>query len=203
MVLTDGQGRSDIEKIVEQVLIGGGRTIHLREKTMAEEDLLPLAKRLRELTRLHGASLIINHHVDLAEVVDADGIHLGWRSKSVSEVRDRLGKEKRIGVSTHTLEEAIAAGDCGADYVFFGPVFATPSKEGLVAPQGVDRLRECVHATECSVIAIGGIFPENLPLILQTGVAGVAVIRSVLDAPDPRAATERYLRLFKQGGEYS
>ena len=194
LVVTDGQGRADLEAVVEAALRGGARAVQLREKTLSPDALAALGRRLRAATARHGALLIVNHDVALSQAIQADGVHLGWRSVSPAKARQFLGAGALIGVSTHNVEQVRQAADAGADYVVFGPVHDTPSKRGLVATQGLDGLRQAVaEVAPFPVLAIGGIGVAQAPDAVGAGAAGVAVIRSVLDAADPEAAARRML----------
>ena len=107
-----------------------------------------------------------------------------------------LGRDKLLGVSTHSLDAAREAAEEGADFVVFGPVFATPSKLAYGPPQGLPRLAEVVRDVPVPVIGIGGITPGNVPQVMRTGAHGVAMIRAVLAAPDPCAAAQELCRLL-------
>ena len=178
-----------LEETVRSALEGGADAIQLREKDLEGGDLFGLAERLREITRAFNAALIVNHRVDVALAVEADGVQLGWRSMRVEDAR-KIGTVPvfLIGASCHSADDLRAAEAAGADYALLGPVFSTPSKEGVLAPLGLARLRELVGGTALPVIAVGGIAAENVQSVRETGVAGVAVIRAIMAADDPRAA---------------
>ena len=142
-------------------------------------------------TRAASARVFVNDRLDVALAAAAAGVHLGEKSlplEAAIEWRRSTGRSDfLIGVSCHSLESARAAGRGGADYIFFGPVFATPSKAAFGAPQGIERLREICAAVEIPVLAIGGVNLENARACLAAGAAGVAAIRLFQDAVDPAA----------------
>jgi thiamine-phosphate pyrophosphorylase len=137
---------------------------------------------------------LLNDRLDVALVEGADGVHLGENSLRPEEVRQLLREHAGsqhlknnflVGVSCHSLESSQQAAAAQADYIFFGPVFATPSKASFGPPQGPDRLAEVCRSVSIPVLAIGGITTENAPSCLQAGAAGIAAIRLFQDANDP------------------
>lgn len=183
-------GRPLVE-VVHAALDGGVRAVQLREKDLLGGPLYRLAEQLRQLTYRYQARLLINDRIDVAVAVEADGVHLGQSSFPVATARRLLGAGKLIGVSTHTQTEIAAAH--GADFVVFGPVYFTPSKAAYGEPQGLERLRQAVHASALPVLAIGGIKREHVPAVLATGAYGIAVISAISSAPDPAAAARTLL----------
>jgi thiamine-phosphate pyrophosphorylase len=195
-VVTDRQqtaGRP-LEEVVVAAARGGAGMVQLREKDLTARELYDLGARLQSLLMPHGIPLLINDRLDVAQALDAAGVHLAGHSLSPAQARRLLGPEKLLGVSTHSLDEARQAMREGVDFIVFGPVYDTPSKRQYGTPQGLQRLAEVVAHVTCPVIAIGGIDSENLPQVLQTGAHGVAMIRAVLAAPDPCAATRQLRR---------
>jgi thiamine-phosphate pyrophosphorylase len=192
-VVTDRQqtaGRP-LETVVAAAARGGAGMVQLREKDLTARELYDLGARLQRLLLPHGIPLLINDRLDVAQALDAAGVHLAGHSLSPTQARRQLGPDKLLGVSTHSLEEARRAMREGVDFIVFGPVYDTPSKRQYGAPQGLQRLAEVVAHVTCPVIAIGGIDTDNLPQVLQTGAHGVAMIRAVLAAPDPCLATRQ------------
>lgn len=169
----------------------GCPAVQLRERDLPGGPLFALAERLRVVTARAGALLFVNDRVDVAIAVGADGVHLGGGSMPIAVARGLLSGDGVIGVSTHSTEEVAAAAT--ADFVFFGPVFATPSKAAFGPPQGVERLRAAVLATPVPVLAIGGIGVAEVSAVRAAGAAGVAVIRAVLGAADPGRVTHDLL----------
>jgi len=194
-VVTDRQltGGRPLRLVVEAAMRGGARAVQLREKDLPPRELYPLALEMRQLTQVYGARLLINDRVDVALAVNADGVHLTTTSLPASIARQVLGPGRLIGVSTHTLAEAQAAVDEGADFLVFGPVFFTPSKAPYGQPVGLDALRAVRAIVKSPILAIGGIKPTNLDQVLAAGADGIAVISAIISADDPTAATQNLL----------
>jgi len=186
---TRSNGRTH-EEVVAAAVAGGAKLIQLREKALPARELYPVALRLRELTRKAGALFIINDSVELALVSDADGVHLGQDDMPVEAARKLLGPDRVIGVSTHSLEQALSAEREGADYIGFGPVFPTSTKDAGEA-KGLDALREIRSRTKIPIVAIGGIDKGNAGGVIAAGADAVAVISAVTMAEDIREAVEK------------
>lgn len=180
-------GRTLVETVAA-ALEGGVRAVQLREKDLGAVELLPLAEELRTLTRAFDARLLINDRIDVALAVEADGVHLGGHSLPTAVARRLLGPEKLIGVSTHHLAEIVAAADASADFVTFGPIFATPSKAIYGPPLGLDALRAACAASPLPVFALGGIKADQTVLVRECGAHGLAMISAIITAPNPCAA---------------
>ena len=172
----------DLLEVVEAALGAGLPAVQLREKDLPGRPLLALAERLRAATARTGALLFVNDRIDVALAAGADGVQLGTGSVPVEVARRLLPPGALVGVSTHAPGEAATA----ADFGLFGPVWETPSKAGA---QGAARLGDAVRAAAIPVLAIGGVTAERVPAVRAAGAAGVAVIRAILAAPDPGAAT--------------
>jgi thiamine-phosphate pyrophosphorylase len=194
-VITDRQqsGGRPLLTVVEAALRGGARAFQLREKDLPPRDLYPLALRMRQLTQAYGARLLINDRLDVALAVNADGVHLTTASLPASVARRLLGPDRLLGVSTHSLAEAQAAAEEGADFVVFGPVFFTPSKAPYGQPIGLDAVRAVRAALGLPILAIGGVKKANLDQVIAAGADGIAVISAVISAADPAAATQDLL----------
>ncbi|HVB34458.1 MAG TPA: thiamine phosphate synthase [Patescibacteria group bacterium] len=153
--------------------------IQVREKDLHGGPLLKLVSDVQK--RAGPARILVNDRLDVALAAGAGGVHLGGEGLPVAAVRASLGKRDAgsflVGKSCHSLGEARAAQTAGADYIFFGPVFATPSKLAYGAPQGIDRLAGVCRALTIPVVAIGGISPDNAAECLAAGAQGVAAIR--------------------------
>jgi thiamine-phosphate pyrophosphorylase len=175
---------------VEAALQGGVRAVQLREKDLLAAELLPLAQQLRELTRHYGARLLINDRVDLALAVAADGVHLGGHSLPTALVRQLVGPERLIGVSTHSQADITRAAGQGADFVTFGPVYATPSKAAYGQPQGLQALTDACLSTPLPVFALGGISADRAVAVRRAGAHGIAVISAIIASPSPRMSAE-------------
>jgi len=180
-------------EVVEECLGVGLRAVQLREKDLEVRALLALATPLRELTRHHGARLLINDRADVAMAVAADGVQRTHASLPVAALRGITPPGFLIGASAHSTAEASEAAAQGADFVVFGPVYDTPSKRRYGAPQGLAALEAAAAATARPVVAVGGITPARVPEVLATGAAGVAVIGAIYAAPRPADATKAFL----------
>lgn len=181
---------------IEEALKGGVRAVQLREKDLRIRELLDMAYRMRELTKRHGAKLFINDRVDVAVAIEADGVHLGRKSIPPWAAK-RVSKDLLVGVSTHSVQEAIQAEKEGADFITLGPVFYTPSKAGYGEPVGLDILRAVCSSVSLPVLAIGGIKLENVKDVINSGAKGVAVISAILGAVNIKDAVEIFLRCLK------
>jgi len=172
--------------------------IQLREKDLSGR---ALAELLREALRRvpAGCRIVLNDRLDVACALGAGGVHLGRESLSVEDAR-RLARGRGatqdflVGASTHSLAAALSAEKAGADYLVFGPVYATPSKAQYGPPQGIERLREVCHAVSLPVLAIGGITVENARACLEAGAAGIAAIRLFEESSDLPAVVDALRR---------
>ncbi len=190
-------GRPLVE-VIHAALDGGIPAVQLREKDLAGGALYQLAAQLRVLTARYRARLLINDRLDVALAVEADGVHLGQTSFPAAAARQLLGPGKLIGVSTHNPTEIAAA--AGADFILFGPVYATPSKAVYGEPQGLARLRQAIAQSPMPVLAIGGISTERVAEVLAIGAHGIAVISALSVAPDPaREARSMLAQIAAQG----
>ena len=177
-----------LQATVAAALSGGVRAVQLREKDLSAAELYPLAMELRSLTRRHGARLLLNDRIDVALAVAADGVHLGSHSLPVAAARGLLGPDRLIGVSTHHPAEIAAAAADGADFVTFGPVYATPSKTAYGLPLGREALSAACTGAPLPVFALGGIKAHHLSELRGSGAHGIAVISAIIAQPDPRLA---------------
>jgi thiamine-phosphate pyrophosphorylase len=184
-------GDRDLATVLDGAIAGGCRMVQLREKVWPSGRLLPLAERLRRRCRAASVTFIVNDRIDLALVVEADGVHLGQEDLPAAVARPLLRPGMLLGVSTHGVAQARAAQAAGADYVAVGAMFPTGTKPDfeLVGPDLVRRLRPEIRVP---LIAIGGITADNVGRVIEAGADGVAVISAVCGADDPAAATRRF-----------
>ena len=180
-------------------LRGGADALQLRHKSLARGELLRLARRLRDLTSAAGALFVVNDHLDLALLSEADGVHLGPDDLSVAAARPVAGDRLLIGASASTPSAALAAIESGADYIGSGPAFATPIKpqKAVIGPSGVAEVTDAVGPV-VPVFAIGGIDESNIAELIDAGLRRVCVVRAVGDSPDPESAARR-LRTILDG----
>ncbi|MFS0723288.1 thiamine phosphate synthase [Paenibacillus sp. 1P07SE] len=191
-------GRSQIE-VIEEAILGGSDIIQLRDKTASKREVLRKAEALRELTRRHGVTFIVNDHIDIALAVDADGIHLGQDDLPLETARRIMGG-KIIGISTHAIEEAREAQRGGADYIGVGPVFATKSKVDVVDPVTTDYVRQVAAEITIPWVAIGGIKLHNVGEVLQAGARRICAISEIVGSSDVRGTCEAFRLAIAKGG---
>jgi thiamine-phosphate pyrophosphorylase len=187
-------------KKIELAAKAGVDWIQLREKDLSVRELVKLGKQAMMLAG-SGTSVVVNDRVDAACAAGARGVHLGEHSLPVEETRrllsERFPKDNFcLGVSAHSLERARQAEEAGADYVIFGPIYATPSKASFGEPQGVARLRELCRQLKIPVLAIGGIKLENAAECFRAGALGIAAIRLFQDAEDLEAVVRELRKDF-------
>lgn len=171
-------GQRNFIDAVEEALKAGVTVLQLREKDISSRDFYRLALQLRELTKAYGIPLIINDRVDIALAVDADGVHVGQEDLPAEAVRRIIGKEKILGVSARTVEEALKAEEDGADYLGVGAVFPSPTKPSSEAI-GLEGLRKIKSRVKIPVVAIGGITRDNAAEVIAAGADGIACISAV------------------------
>lgn len=175
---------------VEESLKGGTTCLQLREKKLDTECFLGEARRLKPLCRSYGVPLIINDNVDIALKSDADGVHIGQSDGDIAATRARIGRDKILGVSASTIEEALEAERAGADYLGVGAVFPTSSKNDAESVS-FSTLRDICNAVSIPVVAIGGITLDNVSLLTDSGICGIAVISAIYAQKDIQNATRR------------
>jgi len=184
-------------ELAELAIAGGADTIQLREKGGETREIICVADRIQALCKRAGVPFIVNDRVDVAIASHADGVHLGQSDFPIPLARSLLGKEAIIGGSAGSMEEARKCLLEGADYIGFGPVYFTTSKEDAGPGGGLDLLKQVVKEIPLPIVAIGGITRENTPLVMQTGVHGIAVISAVCCQKDPTEATQCLRRLLE------
>ncbi len=184
-----------LEEMTFRVLSVGVRWVQYREKEKSRREIYEESIRLRRLTKEFNAVFIVNDYADIALAVDADGVHLGQDDLPIREARKIMGRDKIIGISTHSLEQAIDAEGEGADYIGFGPVFHTITKDAGV-PKGTEMLHEIKRQVHIPVVAIGGINLENIRSVLETGVDAVAVASAILKG-DIIENTRRFMEVIR------
>ncbi len=183
------QSRFSHEDLTRLGIAGGADTIQLREKIGSTRRMIELAKSMAVVCRQAGVPLVVNDRIDVAMASDADGVHLGQSDFPIPLARSLLGNDKLIGGSAATLEEAQICLADGADYIGFGPVYATGSKEDAGPVSGPALLKQVVETIPVPILAIGGITAENVPEVMRAGAYGIAVISAVCCQIDPEGAT--------------
>ena len=194
------RNRSDGRTVYEQVkeaLLGGATFVQLREKELDFGGFLKEALEIKELCRSFRVPFVIDDNVEIALKSGADGVHVGQRDMAAGDVRALIGKDKILGVSAQTVEQALLAERAGADYLGVGAVFPTGSKADA-RQISRDTLKKICEAVKIPVVAIGGINSRNVAELKGSGVCGVAVISAVFSAKDIRGATAELKKLTEQ-----
>ena len=181
----------------EAALQNGVTCLQLREKHLDDEAFLAEARQMAALCKRYHVPLIIHDRVDIALACGADGVHVGQEDMEVSAVRRLAGEKLVVGVSAHTVEEAVKAARGGADYLGLGAVFSTSTKADAGA-MSRDTLKAICQAVDIPKVAIGGISAENILQLSGSGVDGVAVVSAIFGAPDPGRAAARLAELSRQ-----
>ena len=172
-----------LEEAVEQAIKGGTTLVQLREKTASSLEFYQTAVKVKQVTSRYHVPLIINDRVDIALAADAEGVHIGQSDLPARSVRSILGRDKILGVSASTLEEALRAREDGADYLGVGAMFATGTKNDakLVSMEELQKIREAV---KLPIVVIGGINQRTVPLFDGMGIDGIAVVSALMSAED-------------------
>lgn len=187
-------GKMSLYEQVKAALENGVTCVQLREKELDDEAFLQEAVEIGKLCREHRVPFIINDNVEIALKCGADGIHVGQKDMAAADVRKRVGSSMIIGVSAHTVEEAVEAVRSGADYLGLGAVFGTSTKTDADT-MSAGTLRAICNAVDVPVVAIGGISAKNIAQLSGSGVDGVAVVSAIFASEDPgKAAAELLTR---------
>lgn len=173
-------------------LEGGVDILQLREKNMPAKRVIELGRKIKQLCLQYDTTFIINDRIDIAALVEADGVHLGQDDLDVASAREILGANAIVGISTHAPEQALKAVADGADYIGVGPVFATPTKQGRI-PVGLEYVKWAAENVEIPAFAIGGIDTENFQEVLDAGLKKIAVVRAIINAQSPKDEAEKFL----------
>ena len=189
--ITDRQwlGGKDFYMVVEQVLKNGATFLQLREKNMSTGDFINSAKEIKSLCEKYNVPLIINDNVDVAKAVNADGVHIGQNDMPAHKARKILGKNKIIGVTAKTVEQAQKAEKDGADYLGSGAIFGTTTK-GDAKKMDMQTLKSITSSVNIPVVAIGGIDGDNVLQLKGTGIVGAAVVSGIFAQDDIETATK-------------
>ena len=190
-------GEKTLAQQLEASLQGGVTMVQLREKSLDRESFRTEGLELKMICRHYGVPLLINDDVELAWEINAAGVHVGQEDMEAVRAREMLGPDKIIGVSAHTVEEALAAQAAGADYLGLGAAFPTGTKDDVDVMPG-EVMRAICEAVDIPCVAIGGIGPQTMPELAGCGLAGVSVVSAIYAADDVRAAAERLRALAEK-----
>lgn len=183
------------EQAAEELIRGGADVIQLRGKQQSVAELTRLAEQLHCLTSHAGVPLIINDHAEIARDVAVEGLHLGQDDGSIASAREIVRRECWIGRSTHSVSQAVTAASEGADYIGFGPLFATPTKPDY-EPIGTDEIGRVHELVRIPIFCIGGIKLSNLANVLAAGAKRVVIVSGLLRSVDLAAATRAAKQLL-------
>ena len=190
-------GTKSLYEQVKEALENGVTCVQLREKELDESDFLKEAKQISALCKEYKVPFIVNDNVNIAIACKADGIHIGQEDMELTNVRKLVGEDMIIGVSAHTVEEAIKAQEGGADYIGIGAVFATSTKTD-VDVLSFETLKSICEAVDIPTVAIGGIKKDNICKLKGSGIDGVAVVSAIFAAKDIATATKELLLEVKK-----
>lgn len=190
-------GEKNLLQQTEEAIKGGATFVQIREKNLPETDFEEEAVQLKKLCEKYSVPFVVNDNVLLSKKIDADGVHIGQDDMSILEARKILGKEKIIGVSAQTPEEAVLAEKQGADYLGVGAVFQTGSKSDAIEVP-LKTLKEICSAVKIPVVAIGGITKENVSCLKDSGICGISVISAIFGQKDIFSAAKELKELVKK-----
>lgn len=194
--MVDPAGGHEPAALARLLLDAGARLMQLRLKDASSHDLLAAAREIAAMCRERGAMLIVDDRVDVAILAGATGVHLGQEDLPLEAARRLVGRDKIIGISTHSVEQALAAERGGADYIGFGPLYAGGLRNNP-AGKGLALLREVRAAVRIPIVAIGGITEATMPAALAAGADACAIITDVVGAPDLAAKVRALLALHR------
>lgn len=187
-------GKQTLIEQVKDSLDGGATFIQLREKELDDGTFLDEARKMKSLCKEYNVPFVINDNIDIAIECDADGVHVGQSDMDALNVRKRLGKDKIIGVSAQTVEQAIIAQNSGADYLGVGAVFSTLTKLDADTVS-FETLKQICDAVSIPVIAIGGIYDYNILKLSKSGIVGIAVVSAIFAQDNIKQSTANLLEL--------
>jgi thiamine-phosphate pyrophosphorylase len=187
--------KSNAVRATEAMIKGGVDLIQLRGKGQSIDELVEHAEELHELTARSGTPLIVNDHAEVASKVPVAGVHVGQDDDSIEVARCKAGRAVAVGKSTHSLAQARAAQREGADYIGFGPIFATPTKPDY-EPIGLQDIKQAHRDVNLPIFCIGGINLDNLEEVIAAGARRVAIVSGLLRAPDVAAYAREAKRLL-------
>jgi thiamine-phosphate pyrophosphorylase len=177
-------------EVARCAISGGIDILQMREKKASKEELAKLGRELASLCNENGVIFIVNDDPILARQVNADGVHLGQEDLQeypIGLTRAIMGKDKMIGISTHSIDQFKRANESGCDYIAFGPIFSTPTKEYSI---GTEDIKKSIRIAKKPVVFIGGIDMDNIDAVLEEGARNIAVIRAIVQAKDVTRAVK-------------
>jgi len=191
------RGRTTIQ-IVEAALCGGVTCVQLREKTCSTREFITQALSIKDHLKRHNVPIIINDRVDIAQAVNADGVHLGQSDMPIETAKAILKDSMIIGISAESLEDAVQGEKDGADYIGVSPIYATPTKTDAASPLGLEGLREIRKSVKIPLVGIGGLNRENAGEVINNGADGVAVVSAIVAADNPEKVARELKKIIEQ-----
>lgn len=198
-LVTDSTGKSDEEflKALEEAIEGGVTFVQIREKNKTTAEYINLVSKALEITRKHGVPLIVDDRVDVVLATGADGVHVGREDMPVETARKILGKEKIVGATTKTVEQALAAYKAGADYLGVGAIYPTTTKVKTVLTS-TDTLNDICNAVPIPANAIGGLNKDNLGVLKGIPIAGICVVSAIMKSESPKEAAQGLIKAIDE-----
>ncbi|MBR4356799.1 MAG: thiamine phosphate synthase [Butyrivibrio sp.] len=198
-LVTDSTGKSDEEflKALEEAIEGGVTFVQIREKNKTTAEYINLVSKALEVTRKHGVPLIVDDRVDVVLATGADGVHVGREDMPVETARKILGKEKIVGATTKTVEQAFAAYKAGADYLGVGAIYPTTTKVKTVLTS-TDTLNDICNAVPIPANAIGGLNKDNLGVLKGIPIAGICVVSAIMKSESPKEAAQGLIKAIDE-----
>ncbi|MGD9054251.1 MAG: thiamine phosphate synthase [Desulfobacterales bacterium] len=191
------RGRSILE-IVTAAVNGGATVVQLREKECSTLEFIEQALIIKAFLKTRHVPLIINDRLDVAQAVDADGVHLGQTDMPLDTAKGIAGDTMLIGISAECLEDAIVAEKGGADYLGVSPIYATPTKTDTAPALGLEGLREIRKAVKLPLVGIGGLNQGNAAAVIRNGADGVAVVSAIMAADDPETVARELKQVINE-----
>lgn len=185
----------DFYKCIEEAIKGGVKIVQLREKTLSTKDFFIKALKVKEICKNYGALFIINDRLDIAQAVEADGVHLGQSDMPIEKAKEILKNKFLIGVTARNVDEAIKAELEGADYIGSGAIFGTSTKDNAKKLE-IEELKKIINSVKIPVFAIGGINTNNVSMLKNIGLQGVCSVSGILAEKDCKKAVENILKNF-------
>lgn len=181
-------GEEALLHVIEDVLLGGVTLLQLREKSLSDREFVHWGMKVKRMLRGKGVPLIVNDRLDVAQIISADGLHVGPSDIDYKSIRSLMGKDFIVGLSVESLKEVEEAEEWDVDYLAISPVFSTSTKNDTVSPFGIEGLRRACDLSRHPLVAIGGIHEKNIKSVLECGVDGVAVVSALAQSSCPKKA---------------
>ena len=194
---SDGKSEEEFLKALEEAIEGGVSFVQIREKNKTTAEYIDLVSKALEITRKHNVPLVVDDRVDVVLATGADGVHVGRDDMPVETARKILGKDKIVGATTKTVEQAVAAYNAGADYLGVGAIYPTTTKVKTVLTS-TDTLNDICNAVPIPANAIGGLNKDNLGVLKGIPIAGVCVVSAIMKADDPRKAAAELVKAVEK-----